>query len=150
MAGVIFLAFKFRLQKVYDVRKKEEEMLKNELMSIRARKHLLKQRLNKFADEIRRLEEEFYRKEVLTKADISLVRGWLTYYKEEMNNLEEELKSLEEEEKEVLDRFLQVRKDRKILEKLKDRKLMEFLREEDRKAKKRMDEVAERRFWWST
>jgi len=150
MTGVISLAFKFRLQKVYDVRKKEEEMLKNELMNIRTRKHLLKQRLNKFADEIRRLEEEFYRKEVLTKADISLVREWLTYYKEEMNKLEEELKSLEGEEKEVLDRFLQVRKDRKILEKLKDRKLMEFLREEDRKAKKRMDEIAERRFWWST
>ena len=148
--GVIFLAFKFRLQKVYDVRKKEEEMLKNELMDVRTKKNILKQRLNKIESELSCLEEEFYRRMTLTRTDILLLREWLAYYEEEISELREEIAKLEKEEQEILERFLLVRKERKILEKLRDKKLSEFLREEDRKAKKRMDEVAERRFWWST
>jgi flagellar FliJ protein len=149
LTGVIAVAFKFRLQRIYAVRRKEEETLKNELSKISEKIENLRSIIQQLTIEKKKIENNFLRKGLLSKKDLLELERGIRFYEMEIEKYQKELQELLKEQESIRKSLLEKMKERKMLEKLRERKLKEYQAEENLKERKRMDEVAERKFWWS-
>ncbi|PLV56644.1 flagellar export protein FliJ [Thermotoga sp. SG1] len=143
------MAFKFRLQRIYTVRRKEEETLKNELSKISEKIENVKNIIQQLTIEKKKIENNFLQKGLLSKRDLIELERGIRFYETEMEKYQKELQRLLEERENIRKNLLERMKERKMLEKLRERRLKEYQAEENLKERKRMDEVAERKFWWS-
>jgi len=146
---VIAVAFKFRLQRIYAVRRKEEETLKNDLSKISEKIENLRSIIQQLTIEKKKIENNFLRKGLLSKKDLLELERGIRFYEMEIEKYQKELQELLKEQESIRKSLLEKMKERKMLEKLRERKLKEYQAEENLKERKRMDEVAERKFWWS-
>ncbi|MDK2786134.1 MAG: flagellar protein FliJ [Thermotoga sp.] len=149
LTGVIAVAFKFRLQRIYAVRRKEEETLKNELSKISEKIENLRSIIQQLTIEKKKIENNFLRKGLLSKKDLLELERGIRFYEMEIEKYQKELQELLKEQESIRKSLLEKMKERKMLEKLRERKLKEYQAEENLKERKRMDEIAERKFWWS-
>ncbi|ACM22335.1 Flagellar export protein FliJ [Thermotoga neapolitana DSM 4359] len=149
LTGVIAVAFKFRLQRIYAVRRKEEETLKNDLSKISEKIENLRSIIQQLTIEKKKIENNFLRKGLLSKKDLLELERGIRFYEMEIEKYQKELQELLKEQESIRKSLLEKMKERKMLEKLRERKLKEYQAEENLKERKRMDEVAERKFWWS-
>ncbi|AIY85976.1 MULTISPECIES: flagellar export protein FliJ [unclassified Thermotoga] len=144
------MPFRFRLQRIYDVRRKEEETLKNDLSKINEKVENIKRIIQQLSTEKKQIESNFLHKGVLRKEDLLNMEMQMVFYEEEIKKRQSELYELLKEQEETRRKLFEKMKERKILEKLKERKMREYLYEENLKERKTMDEIAERKFWWES
>jgi flagellar FliJ protein len=142
--------FRFRLQRIYDVRRKEEETLKNDLSKINEKVENTQRIIQQLSAEKKRIESNFLHKKVLRKEDLLNMEMQMMFYEEEIKKKQSELSELMKEQEKTRSKLFEKMKERKILEKLKERKMREYFREENLKERKTMDEIAERKFWWES
>jgi len=145
------LRFRFRLESILRLREKEEEDARLELVRVRSELQKLEDELRMLENEIEGVERDFEdrMREGMSGSEI---REWESYMKmlkaRRMKKIEE-IDRKREEEREKLSVYLERRKERMALEKLKEKRFREFLGEIDRMERRMLDEVAERKHWWS-
>lgn len=139
--------FVWRLQRVLDIKKNEEQIKKTELLKLtekltEKRSELLIQKriLNEMIAALaemephkRLAEQELFLKHSPTADDL-------------IRQLEEQISQLEIEQSEKIAEVLKLRRFRKGLEKLREQAKMEFLREQEKLEQKELDETAAIRF----
>ena len=146
---VIVVAFKFRLQRIYEVRRKEEETLKSDLSKISEKIENLRDIIQQLTRKKKQIESNFLQKGQFSKKDLLELECEMTFYEVEIEKYREELQKLLKEQERIRENLLEKMKERKMLEKLRERRFKEYLTEENLRERRKMDEIAERRFWWS-
>ncbi len=140
--------FRFRLEKILQLRFSEENQIKLQLASIRARIRIVEQEAAEIENEIGMIQRKLTAECSTGKTGFELQQwrwsiqmlNWLLEQKKS------ELSKLKKAEEETRERFLTVRRDRQVLEKLKLRRFQTYLFEQDRLNRLYLDEVALRRF----
>lgn len=138
------MAFKFRLQKVLELKKQKEDVLKKELADLLNKKKELFLQRNSLAKEkeknLSALENNL--------STLFIIEEILAYFSfievldKKIEEIIEFLKMLEKEIKQAREKLIQASKEKKVLIKLKGRKEKEWNIAENRKEQKFFDEVA--------
>ncbi|HAV43547.1 TPA: flagellar export protein FliJ [bacterium] len=137
--------FKFKLERVFEVRKHKEELLKNELAAVRRdytheesifRELIMEHR--EHLDQIRKRQ---------TSPDISCEEMlWYYAYLKHLNNRIERqnvrLQELRRKIEEVKERLIKASQERRVLERLRERRLEEFKLEQEKIEQAFLDEIA--------
>ncbi|QTA38604.1 flagellar FliJ family protein [Thermosipho ferrireducens] len=137
---------RFRLQKLLDLASKEEELLKNELFRIRQEKSAIFENIEKTQQYIYKIKEEISSAET-TGQELQFKIAIISQGENYLNSLWNKFYEMEKKEQEILDEYLEKRKQRLSLEKLKERKTMEYVTELNRKEIRIIDEIAEKKFF---
>ncbi|EFM39838.1 flagellar export protein FliJ [[Eubacterium] yurii subsp. margaretiae ATCC 43715] len=138
------MAYKFRLQKVLDVKEKEEDNKKNEMSLVNFEIEKAKKQLHELYDE---LEENSKQRQDKNSSGSSIqelleLNKYIDYLKntairqkiEEIENLQKKLEDRKEE-------FIDIRRQRKSYENLKDKDYQKFLEKESKDEEKIIDEI---------
>ena len=138
------MAYKFRLQKVLDVKEKEEDNKKNEMSLVNFEIEKAKKQLEELYDE---LEENSKQRQDKNSSGSSIqelleLNKYIDYLKntaikqkiEEIENLQKKLEDKKEE-------FIDIRRQRKSYENLKDKDYQKFLEKETKDEEKIIDEI---------
>lgn len=138
------MAYKFRLQKVLDVKEKEEDNKKNEMSLVNFEIDKAKKQLKKLHDE---LEEHYKQRQDKNLNGSSIqelleLNKYIDYLKDtaikqknvEIDNLQKRLEDKKEE-------FIDIRRQRKSYENLKDKDYQKFLEKESKDEEKIIDEI---------
>ncbi|ABV34035.1 MULTISPECIES: flagellar export protein FliJ [Pseudothermotoga] len=140
--------FKFRLERVLQLRISEENQLKLELASVRARMRILQEEINSAQQMLYKMSQE-----VLQDPSRGLsgneIHQWRSYVEATENYIRkklQDLKNLKSEEDRLKEKYLEMRKDRKILENLKAKQFKRYAFEQDRLNRLYMDEIALRKY----
>ena len=139
--------FKWRLQRVLDVKKIEENSRRNELMAVTERlastqsEYLLKKRM--LADEVRRIS-------TLEPAQRLNEQQFFMRYSqaatERIKKLKEKVTHLESQQKEKIEQVLAARRFREGLEKLREKARQEYVAEQLALEQKELDEAGQNSF----
>ncbi|ANQ53821.1 flagellar export protein FliJ [Thermosipho affectus] len=138
---------KFRLQKLLDIAKKEEELKKQQLFKIRKDIDNLKEEIEKNKKYISQLNDEILGKKIqgtYLQMILEIKKNGERHLKALYQKLEQ-LKGIEEK---ILMEYLEKRKEKMSFEKLKERFELKNKLEQQRKENKNMDEIAERKFFF--
>ena len=138
------MAYKFRLQKVLDVKEKEEDNKKNEMSLVNFEIEKAKKQLTELYDE---LEENYKDRQDKNSNGSSIqelleLNKYIDYLKntairqkiEEIDILQKNLEGKKEE-------FIDIRRQRKSYENLKDKDYHKFLEKESKDEEKIIDEI---------
>jgi flagellar export protein fliJ len=138
------MAYKFRLQKVLDVKEKEEDNKKNEMSLVNFEIDKAKKQLKELHDE---LEEHYKQRQDKNLNGSSIqelleLNKYIDYLKDtaikqknvEIDNLQKRLEDKKEE-------FIDIRRQRKSYENLKDKDYQKFLEKESKDEEKIIDEI---------
>lgn len=138
------MAYKFRLQKVLDVKEKEEDNKKNEMSLVNFEIEKAKKQLKELYDE---LEENYkYRQDKNSNGssiqELLELNKYIDYLKntairqkiDEIEMLQRKLEGKKEE-------FIDIRRQRKSYENLKDKDYHKFLEKESKDEEKIIDEI---------
>ncbi len=140
--------FKFRLEKILQLKLSEESQIKLQLAAIRARMKIVEQEIAKLENQIvetgRNLAENCATG--MNGLELQQWRLFIEMLNSLLNKKKEELAKIVEEEEQIRQRFLSVRRERRTMEKLKIRKFSAYLFEQDRVNRLYLDEVALRKF----
>jgi len=139
--------FVWRLQRVLDIKIKEEQMKRAELLAItqklaQVQSELLMQR-RILADIINSLAEEHPRKR-LDRQELFLKCSSIN--DELIKKLEKKMNEIETKQKEKINEVLKVKQFRKSLEKLRAETKMQFIKEQEKLEQKDADEITTMRF----
>lgn len=139
------MAFKFRLQKVLELKKQKEDVLKKELADLLTKKReLLHQKIS-----LEKEKEKNLKALEQSLSTLFIIEEILAYFNfiEVLDKKIEEilkfLKILESQIFQVREKLIQASKEKKVLVKLKEKKEKEWNITENRKEQKFFDEVAE-------
>ena len=149
---MVIVIFKFRLEKILNLRKREENLLKHEIFDIRNQILLMEKELSVTRKTFKEKAENFLNalKEGLSGERIREHQIELYLWKEREKEILKKIESLRKKEEELLNTYKEKRMERRMMEKLKTRRYKNYLRDMDRLSRKHMDEIAERRFWWGS
>lgn len=138
------MAYKFRLQKVLDVKEKEEDNKKNEMSLVNFEIEKAKKQLTELYDE---LEENYKYRQDKNSSGSSIqelleLNKYIDYLKntairqkiDEIEMLQRKLEGKKEE-------FIDIRRQRKSYENLKDKDYHKFLEKESKDEEKIIDEI---------
>jgi len=139
--------FVWRLQRVLDVRKKQEQVKKAELIAVteqltQARSELLAQK--RILEEIIEAIAVKNPRERLGEQELFL--RYSVTSDEQIKRLEEKVRQLEALQKEKIDELLKIRRFREGLEKLREEAKRNFMEEQERLEQRELDEMATQRF----
>ncbi len=138
--------FKFRLEKVLEVRRRKEEEKEKELASLKKELRREEEFLEKLRKEtsliaerigaFQKVDDESLNLEELRREYdyLEVLRNKITRH---LNTVEKLMIKIEEKRKELIE----ASKERKIMEKLKDKQYRKFRSEEERKERKVLDEI---------
>lgn len=136
--------FKFRLDKVLEVREIEEEEVENRL-------HKARKKAEKIKEEIEQLENtqlELYRylreKEEVTPGETMQYRRYLHINRRRISNTEEKLINQQQEVTAFRQEYIDKRRNREALEKLKEKDYSRYMKELLLKEQEELDELAQR------
>jgi flagellar FliJ protein len=130
--------FKFRLQKLYEFRQKQEEWAKDVFTQARAR------RLDS-GEELARLLQERKQAAQAARGDLRqriTLGDYLEKCDDDIRAVESAIAVLEQEEEQRKEEWLAARRDAAALEKLREQAYTDWLYEENRKEQNEMDEWA--------
>ena len=149
---MVSVIFKFRLEKILNLRRREENLLKHEIFDVRNQILLMEKELSMTRKTFKEKAEKFLNllKEGLSGEEIKKHQIELYLWKEREKEILKKIESLRKREEELLEMYKKKRMERRMMEKLKVRRYKNYLKEMDRLSRKHMDEIAERRFWWGS
>ncbi len=132
--------FKFKLEKLLKIRKKEEEDLGN-LYALKL-KEIEKEKinLNKIKEEENKIKKDKIKKKLIASELVQL-QNYLIALKKRENEQIFKIKELENEAENLKNQLLEARKRRKILETLKERQYLKYLQNEKLAEQKTIDEI---------
>ncbi|EJP21459.1 flagellar export protein FliJ [Peptostreptococcaceae bacterium AS15] len=138
------MAYKFRLQKVLDVKEKEEDNKKNEMSLVNFEIEKAKKQLEELYDELEKSSKQRQDKNSSGSSiqELLELNKYIDYLKntairqkiEEIENLQKKLEDRKEE-------FIDIRRQRKSYENLKDKDYQKFLEKESKDEEKIIDEI---------
>ena len=138
------MAYKFRLQKVLDVKEKEEDNKKNEMSLVNFEIEKAKKQLEELYDELEKSSKQRQDKNSSGSSiqELLELNKYIDYLKntairqkiEEIENLQKKLEDRKEE-------FIDIRRQRKSYENLKDKDYQKFLEKETKDEEKIIDEI---------
>ncbi|MCX6640548.1 MAG: flagellar export protein FliJ [bacterium] len=135
--------FKFRLERVVDVRKTKEKECQRELAVSQAEYQRQLRRLEEAAEDSAHSSEKL--RQALTKSatagDLKLMHGWRMWQAEELRAQAYRTEAQECEVEEKREALIQASKDKKILEKLKERRQEEYRIEAEKETQAFLDEL---------
>ncbi len=132
--------FKFKLEKLLKIRKKEEEDLGN-LYALKL-KEIEKEKinLNKIKEEKNKIKKDKIKKKLIASELVQL-QNYLIAIKKRENEQIFKIKELENKAENLKNQLLEARKKRKILETLKERQYLKYLQNEKLAEQKTIDEI---------
>lgn len=137
------MVFKFRLQKILDLKEKEEDNKKNEVALVLREIRETKQELEKI--KIMRSSEKQHREDLNSNGcsiqEIREINTYITFLEEQIDLTILKLKELDVKLKEKQDEYLESRKERKSYDKLKEKDHERFKQEEAKQEEKIIDEI---------
>jgi flagellar FliJ protein len=139
--------FRFRLERLLELRAHREREWLNKLAEAAGHCVRVKRSLNENASAADAAFGTAFRGE--TRVDLSLLmyrEQYLTRLGVERRHLEEELQQRLVRKEEVQKKYLEVSRDRKVLDKLKERREREFYQEQKREEFKAMDDISSSRY----
>ena len=140
--------FKFRLQKVLEMRTQREQLLQRQYNELRKQAELEKMRLLKLIQDQETAREELSAKQRGTIA-INEVMDYLAYLEVLKHDIERQtvvLREAEERAEEARQELLRASQEKKAVEKLKEKQFEEFQKEQQRLEVVFLDEVSSSRY----
>jgi flagellar FliJ protein len=137
--------FRFKLQRVLEIRKHKEELLKNELASLRREYAHEESLLFDLMSRRTRELEEMGKKQLERTIPLEEMLWHYTYLQRlnlQIQDQKAKLKSLNDKIDETKQRLIVASQERRVMEKLRERKLQEYIREEERAEGAFLDEIA--------
>jgi flagellar protein FliJ len=131
--------FKFRLQKVLDIRVRDEEEVKIKFSEIQSRKIKIENQLKTLKSDYDRYSRQGISGNIVNQ---KITINYLGALNNTIRDISSELSKACEELENLKSELINKQVDRKSLEKLKDQKHKEFLKEEDMKEQIINDEFA--------
>lgn len=120
--------FRFRLQRLLEVRKRREEMLINELAACRRKyldeEEILENLKTLLSINIRRLKERQER--IASIEEIILYYNYLAKIDEEILKQKEKLKKIQEEINLITEKLIKASQEKRVVEKLREKHLSKF------------------------
>lgn len=134
--------FKFRLEKVLEVKEIALKQEQRRLSEIGKKRHQLLQQREQLE---RTLEECSAKINTLDDTHVNLLSAYYTYLHQimqEIRQLEDQMYQLDQEELAVQNKLREVQKEKKILQKLKDKNYQRFVKEQQEQEQAILDELA--------
>jgi len=139
--------FVWRLQRVLDIRQKEEQGLRSGLMALGERMVILRQEIMVIRTRIRTAIDELSEKQPTERVSAQQFFMKFSQYSEnEVNIIKTELATVEKQRKKKMDELLEKRQSIKALEKLRAKAKEEFLIESGHKEQQLIDEYTSNKF----
>jgi flagellar export protein FliJ len=139
--------FVWRLQRVLDIREKEEQVLRSELMTLSERMVVLRQEIMVIRARIHTALEELSYKEPSERLSWQqLFMKYSEYSEIEIDSLRSELSNVDKQRKDKMNEIIEKRQLIKALEKLRAKAKEEFLAESAHKEQKELDEYTSNKF----
>lgn len=137
------MAFKFRMQKILDLKEKEEDNKKNEVAVILKEISDKKIEIHNY---VTQREEEKENRKKLNQAGCSVtkildVNNYIQYIEQSIDLANEELRQLERRLKIKQDEYLEARKEKKSFEKLKEKDHEKYKMWEAKEEEKVIDQI---------
>lgn len=138
------MAYKFRLQKVLDVKEKEEDNKKNEMSLVNFEIEKAKKQLKELYDE---LEENYKHRDEKNSNGSSIqelleLNKYIDYLKNTaIRQKIDEIEMLQRKLEDKKEEFIDIRRQRKSYENLKDKDYHKFLEKESKDEEKIIDEI---------
>jgi flagellar protein FliJ len=134
--------FKFRLEKVLNIRKFKEDRILNELGRIRGAISLNLQLKQDYLDEAERAMHTMHdERMVLGSGDIIAYQNFRSGLKLKADRQDVIVAELRETEKKALVRYMDARRERMILDKLKEKKVLEYEADMRKLEKKQLNDL---------
>jgi flagellar FliJ protein len=138
--------FQFRLERLLEIRKYKEREWELKLAAITGICFTLKREIEKREHEIfRSMREYVQRKGIVDLREQLAKEYYIGRLKLEIVYLKEDLKKKEEEREKVQKRFLEVSKERKVLDKLKEKKENQYYRQQRGNEYKELNDISNSR-----
>ncbi len=140
---------KFRLEKLLNLALKEEESIKNELAIVRKKIADVDFEIDNTLANLYKVQQQLKEGQIdgrLVSFDVYLIKMHNNY----ISYLKKKKEQLLKEEEEILQKYLEKRKERMSFEKLKERQRLSELKELDRKERINIDEVSIQKFLRNT
>ena len=139
--------FVWRLQRVLDIREKEEQVLRSELMTLSERMVVLRQEIMVIRARIHTALEELSYKEPSERLSWQqLFMKYSEYSEIEIDSLRSELSNVDKQRKDKMNEIIEKRQLIKALEKLRVKAKEEFLAESAHKEQNELDEYTSNKF----
>ncbi len=139
--------FFWRLQRVLDIREKQEQALRSALMMLSERMMLLRQEIMVIRARIHTALEELGNKDAAERLlSQQIFMKYSEYSENEINFLKAELSEIDKQRKEKMNEILEKRKLIKMLEKLRAKAKEEFLAKSAHIEQKEIDEFTNNRY----
>jgi len=142
-------SFKFRLQRLLDIREARERDIKNELAAILTVQNRERLKQEKYR---RSVEEQHAKFAGLIKAGrysysaASAFERYIDFAYKVIRDQQERIEAMEPEINKVRDRLVEASRERKVVEKLKERRWNEFMYEYNREVAKENDDTNQKIF----
>lgn len=136
--------FKFKLQKALDIKIQEEDLKRKELTDKQQLLENEKEKLNQINNKIIEMIHS-YSKNKTGSLNIALMNSYENFIRKLKLEKEDQIDIVDLVEKKVEEAknmFLEVRKERKIFEKLKEKRYENFMKEELKKEQNFIDELS--------
>jgi len=133
--------FQFNLEKILELRKYDEQQWEIKLGQTTGRCNALKKKI----EERRSSRKQTFNQRHLDTGDMRMfmyVENYTHRMDQEITELRAELEQAEKERKDVQEKFLEVSKKRKILDKLKERKQQMYYKQQEKQEQKVLDEIS--------
>ncbi len=141
--------FRFPLQRLLEIRKHKEDIIKNQMAQAQRRRieHQQKKQaiVDRYADSIERMKEEEKAK-MLSITKFQNYQNYLRYLRKEMEKQDTLIKVIDDEIAMISKKLVEARKDRRVIERLKERALQRYIYELRKEEQDFFDEVGTNRF----
>lgn len=133
--------FKWRLQRILEIKRKEEELKKNELLKVTEKIVSKQSRLLVEKAKLKRMAEEISEKQPKTRIrQQQLFIRYAQSSNEFIKKIKQEIARLEESKKQKIKEYRQIQKSKEGMEKLREKAKEKYLREQGKRLQKEMDE----------
>ena len=133
--------FKWRLQRILELKRKEKNLKKNELLKVTEKlvskqSELLVEKLK-----LKRMADEIGKKDASTRIEEQqLFMKYVHSSNELISGIKGEIEKLEQIKKEKISKFQEIQKSKESLEKLREKARERFLKEQAKQQQKQIDE----------
>lgn len=134
--------FKFRLEKVLEVKEIALKQEQRRLSDINQKRHHLLQTRHQLEGI---MEDCMQQINQLENSQVDLLASYHTYLHQIMQDirqLEQQLFQLDEEEMKIRHKLQEIQKEKKVLENLRDKRYARFLKDQERQEQNTLDELA--------
>jgi len=138
--------FRFKLQRLLDVRRQVRERIEAELASIQKRLEQAREALEALIDQRRTSVEEFRERKTFTVEELKLFNYYVDGLALRIQDGKRMVAAIEGELRKKISELLEARQNEEVMERLREKELDRYRKEMARKETAFLDEVALRRF----